>query len=78
MIQLSIWQEEVAWYRNEYLCGECGTEWADEWPCQCDDRCPTCNLETEPTESYEIEPDTDSKMLLAIRHANEEVLSRRS
>jgi hypothetical protein len=77
MIQLSIWQEDVTWYRNEYLCEECGTEWVDEWSCQCDDRCPACNLETEPQESHEIEPDTDAKMLLAISHANDEALSLR-
>jgi coenzyme F420-reducing hydrogenase gamma subunit len=78
MIQLSLWQKDVTWYRNEYLCGGCGTEWADEWSCQCNDRCPTCDLEIEPMESYEIEPDTDSKMLLAIQDTNEEVLSRLS
>jgi len=75
MIQLSIWQDQVAWYRNEYVCGDCDAEWADEWSCQCNDRCPACDLETEPRESYEVEPDTDTKMLLAIRHANEVMLS---
>jgi hypothetical protein len=74
-MQLSLWQEQVLWYRNEYFCEECGTEWTDEWSCQCNDRCPTCNLEIEPSESREVKPDTETKMLLAIRHAHEEVFS---
>jgi hypothetical protein len=77
MIQLSIWQDEVVWFRNEYHCEECDTSWADEWSCQCNDRCPSCDLETEPLDSFEVEPDTPSKMELAIRHANEEILSGR-
>jgi hypothetical protein len=78
MIQLSIWQEELTWFRNEYVCLECDTNWADEWSCQCNDRCPTCNAETEPEDSFEIEPNTPAKMELAIRHLNEEILSGRS
>jgi hypothetical protein len=78
MIQFSIWQEDVTWYRNEYLCEECGTEWIEEWSCQCDDKCPECGLAMEPNESNEVEPDTDAKMALAIQHANEQILSSRS
>lgn len=32
----------MAWYRNHYRCGDCGTDWDDEWSCCCDDECPTC------------------------------------
>lgn len=77
MTQLSLWQEDVVWFRNEYYCEECDTNWADEWSCQCNDRCPTCDQETEPQDSLEIEPDTPSKMQLAILHANEAMLSGR-
>jgi hypothetical protein len=33
---------EVAWFRSHYHCGDCGTEWDDEWSCYCDDECPSC------------------------------------
>lgn len=32
----------MAWYRNHYHCGDCGTDWEDEWSCCCDDECPEC------------------------------------
>lgn len=32
----------MAWFRNHYRCGKCGTNWADEWSCMCDDDCPVC------------------------------------
>lgn len=32
----------MAWYRNHYHCGDCGTDWDDEWSCCCDDECPNC------------------------------------
>jgi hypothetical protein len=32
----------MAWYRNHYHCGDCGTDWDDEWSCCCDDECPEC------------------------------------
>jgi hypothetical protein len=22
---------DMAWYRNHYHCGDCGTHWDDEW-----------------------------------------------
>jgi len=33
---------DMAWYRNHYHCGDCGTDWEDEWSCCCDDDCPDC------------------------------------
>lgn len=33
-------------YLNHYRC-PCGTEWQDEWDCQCNDKCPKCNKEIE-------------------------------
>jgi DNA-directed RNA polymerase subunit RPC12/RpoP len=32
----------MAWYRNHYTCARCGSDWADEWSCTCDDDCPEC------------------------------------
>ncbi|HEV7345848.1 MAG TPA: hypothetical protein VGN60_09500 [Devosia sp.] len=32
----------MAWFRNHYRCGDCGTAWGDEWSCCCDDECPGC------------------------------------
>jgi hypothetical protein len=39
-------------YRNTYE--HCGTSWDDEWSCMCNDRCPVCNAEIEPTHSEQI------------------------
>lgn len=41
-------------YRNTYE--HCGTTWNDEWSCMCNDRCPVCNAEIEPSYSKEIAP----------------------
>jgi len=41
-------------FRNHYRCPNDGTEWTDEWSCQCNDRCPTCNAEIEPYESEDL------------------------
>ena len=32
----------MAWFRNHYRCGKCGTYWEDEWSCLCNDECPNC------------------------------------
>jgi hypothetical protein len=40
-------------YRNEYVCPRDGTAWSDTWSCMCNDRCPTCDDEIEPTRSVE-------------------------
>lgn len=42
-------------YRNFYVC-PCGETWEDVWSCACNDRCPACNKEIEPSESEEVEP----------------------
>lgn len=39
----------VPWFEKHYVCSECSTKWKDEWSCMCNDRCPGCNAETEPT-----------------------------
>jgi hypothetical protein len=44
----------VDWYRNCYECSECKTAWDDEWSCKCNDRCPTCNVETQPSHSNDL------------------------
>lgn len=44
----------AAAYRNRYE--HCGTVWSDEWSCMCNDRCPICNAEIEPSHSEELAP----------------------
>ena len=47
--------EAVAdWYENTYECLECDATWTDEWSCTCNDRCPECNVETEPSSSLDL------------------------
>lgn len=41
-------------FTNYYEC-DCGTEWQDNWSCECNDRCPQCNREIEPYKSEENE-----------------------
>ena len=45
----------MSWYSNHYYCSACQQEWHDEWDCECNDRCPTCNTEIEPYQSDLIE-----------------------
>jgi len=42
-------------FRNFYECSHDGTKWHDEWTCMCNDRCPTCTIETEPSYSEDIQ-----------------------
>ena len=45
----------MAWYRNHYHCGDCGTDWEDEWSCCCDDECPECGSgDWSPVESEDL------------------------
>jgi hypothetical protein len=45
----------MAWYRNHYHCGDCGTDWEDEWSCCCDDECPHCGSRNwSPVESDDL------------------------
>ena len=45
----------MAWYRNHYHCGDCGTDWEDEWSCCCDDECPACGSgDWSPEESEDL------------------------
>ena len=46
--------EPTPWYRNHYICTECGTEWQDEHDCMCDDRCPTCNTSMQTHHSEDL------------------------
>jgi transcription initiation factor IIE alpha subunit len=46
--------DEPIRFRNHYRCPNDATEWSDEWSCQCNDKCPTCNAEIEPYESEDI------------------------
>lgn len=47
-------QAVAEWFKNKYECSECDTTWTDEWSCTCDDRCPKCNIETEPSSSIDL------------------------
>jgi hypothetical protein len=40
---------------NHYNC-PCGEEWTMVWTAACNDKCPVCNLEIEPTVSTEVTP----------------------
>jgi hypothetical protein len=42
------------WYRKFYECSRCGTTWHDDWSCLCNDRCPECRTETEPSEYIDL------------------------
>ena len=50
-------KEPTPWYRNHYICTECGTEWNDEHDCQCDDRCPKCNTSMQTHHSDDLTDD---------------------
>lgn len=48
-------------WRNSYSCRECTSEqidWSSDWSCQCNDACPNCGAEIEPTHSEWIGPTT--------------------
>jgi hypothetical protein len=42
-------------FRNYYLCPHDGTKWHDDWNHLCNDRCPVCDREIEPSFSEDIE-----------------------
>ena len=45
----------MAWFRNHYECAGCGSIWADEWSCMCDDDCPHCgDRHMSPSESEDL------------------------
>ena len=45
---------KAAWYENSYDCSECTATWTNEWSCMCNDRCPECDCETQPTSSIDL------------------------
>jgi len=45
---------KAEWYENRYDCSECNAAWTDEWSCMCNDRCPECDCETQPTSSIDL------------------------
>ncbi len=55
----------MAWFRKFYECSECGATWTDEWSCACNDRCPSCDTETEPADdedlTYIVQPDATDR-----------------
>jgi hypothetical protein len=42
----------INYYRCDHNHDE--VEWEDTWSCACNDRCPVCNNEIEPYDSYEM------------------------
>lgn len=52
--------DEPARFRNHYQ--HCDTEWADEWSCACNDRCPSCDSEIEPYTSEDLTPLPDDDL----------------
>jgi hypothetical protein len=42
------------WFENHYVCSDCTMTWTDEWSCTCNDRCPECDAETEPSFSLDL------------------------
>lgn len=46
--------EEPDLYTNHYRCSECGEEWQDDSPHTNNDRCPSCDAETEPYDSEDL------------------------
>ena len=58
----------VQWFEKHYICSECGTKWSDEWSCECNDRCPNCSCETEPTSVNDLSrPLTREDYIVAAR-----------
>jgi hypothetical protein len=47
-------QVMAQWFENHYDCSVCGTAWIGEWSCACNDKCPACNTEIEPTSSVDL------------------------
>ena len=54
-------EEEEGWFRNSYSCS-CGEEGEDEWSCACNDKCPSCGREIQPSESIELDPITGEQI----------------
>lgn len=45
-------------FRMSYRCPKDGTEWEMEWSCACNDRCPTCDAEIEPSDVQDIDEES--------------------
>lgn len=56
-------QEGDLTYINSYWCEDCDILWEDVWECMCNDKCPMCDIETEPFNS-DIEETDDSGISL--------------
>lgn len=50
----------MAWFLNKYACTHCGTAWADEWSCCCDDECPECGTDFSPYYSLDLSAYTEN------------------
>jgi len=52
-------QDDSGWpiiWRKHYRCtASCGEKWSDDWSCQCNDKCPSCNAEIEPHDVEELD-----------------------
>lgn len=49
-------EEADVFFYLTYVCEACAyLEWSTTHDCECNDRCPSCNAETEPIDGYEIQ-----------------------
>jgi hypothetical protein len=44
----------VGYFVKQHVCPGCSAEWTDEWSCECNDRCPECDLESSPVSSIDL------------------------
>lgn len=57
------WPPEFGVYFERRFECTCGEEWTDLHDCACNDRCPACNLEIEPSETRERDAMTGAYLL---------------
>lgn len=74
--------DDGAWFRNEYAHEECGTSWSSEWSCGVDEECPKCGVDISPTDSVEIYRDASGvdidTLADAVEFHGDEGLARRA
>jgi hypothetical protein len=52
-------EDEEENFENHYICPYDKTEWSDIADSMCNDRCPECNKEIQPTESIQLISDEE-------------------
>jgi len=59
-------------YENFYVCPNDGTEWYENADSMCNDRCPNCNKEIEPTSSEFLGDSEEIRVELGTKQENGE------